>query len=74
MEREIIAFSVESITSDIEKVNIRGASHYFPQAALQELKRPDGPVDVLVGINFCELASNGSGYNGKSQAAEIEVW
>lgn len=55
IERGIIAFSVESITSEIENMNIRGAAQLFPQAALEELRRPNGPVDILVGINFASL-------------------
>ena len=46
---------MESITSEIEKINIAEAAKLFSQAALDELRRPDGNVDVLVGINVASL-------------------
>ena len=54
-EHEIKAFSVDSITSDIERVDINGITHVFPKIEASKMKRPFGAVDILVGINFASL-------------------
>ena len=54
-EHEIEAFSVESITSDIDKVNISGVTKLFPKVEASKMRRPFGAVDILVGINYASL-------------------
>ena len=56
-EHEIEAFSVESITSYTERVNINGITYLFPKIETSKLKRLFGAVDILVGINFASLHS-----------------
>ena len=50
-----MAFSLESITSDIEKVNTSVLGSLFPEVALPDLERPEGPVNLMLGLNYATL-------------------
>ena len=51
------AYSVKKITSDVEKILLDGIEHRFPaiSATKDELDRPSGHVDLLVGVNYARL-------------------
>ena len=46
---------MESITSDIERINISGITHLFPKVVSLKLNRLFGAVDLLVEINFTSV-------------------
>ena len=52
---ELLPFPWNLLPPKLKKINITEASKLFSQAALDELRRPDGTVDVLVGINMASL-------------------
>ena len=53
------AYGMEEITSDKEKVNIDGVTHYFPHIPAEDLQRPCGKVDLLCGLNQAALHPTG---------------
>ena len=55
----IRAFEVESITSDIQRVSVDGVLHLFPSTTYDEITRPSGPVDLLIGLNHASLHPTG---------------
>ena len=48
-------FGAESITSKLEKVLIDGVVHHFPQYTEEQLARPHGQVQLLIGLNKLEI-------------------
>ena len=48
-------FGAESITSKLEKVLIDGVIHHFPQYTEDQLVRPHGQVQLLIGLNQLEI-------------------
>ena len=50
MEFEV--YGIDKITSDIERINMDGVTHLFNNVAQDELQRPTGPVDVLIGYEY----------------------
>ena len=51
---KINAFGIGSITTDMLPVDMRGAAKLF-NVKMQELRRPAGPVDLLVGMNHANV-------------------
>ena len=51
---KILAYSVETITSDIERIKLDGIEHHFSGtgATKWDLDRASGPVDLFIGVNF----------------------
>ena len=52
-------FGAESITSKLEKVYIDGVVHSFPELTAEQLARPHGAVQILIGLNQLELLPEG---------------
>ena len=48
-------FGTESITSKLEKVLIDGVVHLFPDYTQDQLVRPHGQVQVLIGLNMLDI-------------------
>ena len=48
-------YGIDSITSPIQKVNIDGIMHKFPDTRALDVARPIGQVDILVGIDKLSL-------------------
>ena len=49
---EFEVYGIDKITSDIERINMDGVTHLFKNVAQDELQRPTGPVDVLIGYEY----------------------
>ena len=49
---EFEAYGIERITSDIESVNIDDIAHLFKNVTKEEIERPSGPVDILIGYEY----------------------
>ena len=49
---EFEAYGIERITSDIESVNIDDIVQLFKNVSKEEIERPSGPVDVLIGYEY----------------------
>ena len=49
---EFEAYGNERITSDIESVNIDDIVHLFKNVTKEEIERPSGPVDILIGYEY----------------------
>ena len=49
---EFEAYGIERITSDIESVNIDDIVHLFKNVTKEEIERPSGPVDILIGYEY----------------------
>ena len=55
LESQVVQFEVygiDKITTDIRGVNIDDAIHLFKNVTLDELRRPAGAVDVLIGYGY----------------------
>jgi hypothetical protein len=48
----IKAYGIERITSDIQAVNLDGVVHLFKGVSAEEVARPTGPVDLLIGYEY----------------------
>merc|ERR1711867_313349 len=55
--QEVLAYSIEAITSTIEEVDLRPALREFPELRndYRKIQRPTGNVDLLIGINDARL-------------------
>ena len=45
-------YGIDKITTDIQSVNIDDIVHYFKNVSPDEIKRPSGAVDVLIGYRY----------------------
>ena len=45
-------YGIDKITSDIQSVNVDDIAHYFENVSPDEIKRPSGAVDVLIGYRY----------------------
>ena len=45
-------YGIDKITSDIQSVNVDDIAHYFESVSPDEIKRPSGAVDVLIGYRY----------------------
>jgi len=48
-------FSMESITSSMDFVQLDGIMHKFPDLRPSSLKRPEGQIDLLIGLDKSSL-------------------
>jgi hypothetical protein len=48
----IKAYGIGRITSDIQAVNLDGVVHLFKGISAEEVARPTGPVDLLIGYEY----------------------
>ena len=49
---EFKVYGINKITSDIELVNVENVAHLFRNIIMDEIARPAGPVDVLIGYEY----------------------
>ena len=49
---EFEVYGISKITSDIERVNVESIAHLFRNVTRDEIARPAGPVDVLIGYEY----------------------
>ena len=49
---EFEVYGINKITSDIERVNVESIAHLFRNVTKDEIARPAGPVDVLIGYEY----------------------
>ena len=49
---EFQVYGIDKITTELESINIQGVLHLFKNAKSNELKRPTGEVDVLIGYEY----------------------
>ena len=54
-EHKGMAFALESITSAVEQVDVSAAAKLFSHVKLSDVERPEGPVDLLLGLNYANL-------------------
>ena len=53
---EVLAFSIDTITSPTDYVDVRPALKVFPEVnSLATILRPKGEVDLLLGIHDADL-------------------
>ena len=52
-------FGVETITSKLEKVSIDGVVYTFPTLSAEQLARPYGTVEILLGLNQLDIMPSG---------------
>ena len=52
---KVLAYSLESTTSDINKIDISAVSGWFPKVKMSDLVRPEGSVDLLLGLNYTNV-------------------
>ena len=51
----MLALGMETITEDLEAVDITPAARLFSKVAKSKLRRPVGHVDLLIGIHVAEI-------------------
>ena len=45
-------YSIDVITADIQSVSVNNVVHLFKDVTLEEIRRPTGSVDVLIGYGY----------------------
>ena len=61
---QIHAFGIDKITADLTKMDLQGAAEAF-DIEEKNLPRPDGPVNLLIGMNYADLIPNKLSVNKK---------
>ena len=56
---QVKCFGADSITSKVEKVFIDGVIHCFPDYTIEQLARPYGEVQMLIGLNMLDIFPTG---------------
>ena len=51
----IKAYGINEITSKIEHINVSMVAHLFKETTVEEIERPCGNVDLLIGFNYAGL-------------------
>ena len=52
---DIVAYSRPTISSDVAELDLDGISKVFPDVDVRSLRRPKGPVDILIGADYFSL-------------------
>ena len=55
---DIYAYGMDEITADLQHVTTERIATYFPDIYLQDIARPQGKVDLLIGVDFCVIMPN----------------
>ena len=55
VEHNVMAYAMDNITAPMEADDVTGAEELFPMVSKALLKRPSGPVDLLVGIHMAGI-------------------
>lgn len=61
---EFEVYGISKITSDIEHVNVESIAHLFRNVSKDEIARPAGPVDVLIGYEYAAFHPEREQNNG----------
>ena len=61
---QIHAFGIDKITADLTKMDLEAAAEAFDLEE-KNLPRPDGPVNLLVGMNYADMIPNKLSVNKK---------
>ena len=51
----IKAYGIEEITSSVGKVDISKIINLFPNVDVKDIRRPAGKIDLLIGLDHCNL-------------------
>ena len=58
-------YGIKKITTEIQRVNLKKVSHLFPDVKREEIQRPTGQIDVLIGYEYAgyhPIKVQGSGH------------
>lgn len=64
---EIIATGIEEISTEINNLDMSDIANIFNNITPDDIRRPDGPIDTLLGIDHCELLPEVVQTQGKLQ-------
>ena len=63
----VTAFGIDEITANIHQVNIEHIKKNFPDIDIMEIIRPEGKIDMLIGVDSCVIMPNVIRTIGNSQ-------
>ena len=52
---EIIAIGIEKISTEIRNLDMSDDANLFSDITANDIRRPEGTIDILLGIDHCEL-------------------
>ena len=70
VEHTIVALGMDEIAADLSYVDLSNIEYKFPGINSNILNRPKGTVDMLIGLDYCDLLPNVCQTFGKLQLLE----
>ena len=64
------AYGIEDITSNLQRVDIRQVEGRFPGIDISKFTKPEGNIDMLIGVDFCTMMPTVVKTVGNSQLFE----
>ena len=49
---DVVLYGIDRISTELESIDLSGVSQLFPKSLLNELRRPSGEIDVLIGFEY----------------------
>ena len=49
---DVLLYGIDRISTELESIDLSGVSQLFPKTLLNELRRPSGEIDVLIGFEY----------------------
>ena len=71
---EFEVYGINKITSDIEHVDVESIAHLFRNITKDEIARPAGPVDVLIGYEYAAYHPEKDQKYWSSRITEKSLW
>ncbi|VDI23272.1 Hypothetical predicted protein [Mytilus galloprovincialis] len=70
----IKAYGMEEVTAEVARVDMSRVEQLFKGINKNDIQRPTGQVDILIGTDCCILMPNKGRTNWKSTVNEKSVW
>ena len=51
----IVAYEIQDICGSIHSIKVKGLVHLFPQVNMNDIKRPQGPIQLLIGMGQADI-------------------
>ncbi|XP_043234175.1 uncharacterized protein LOC122387784 isoform X1 [Amphibalanus amphitrite] len=64
------AYGIDDITSNLQRVDIRQVEGRFPGIDISKFTKPEGKIDMLIGVDFCTMMPTVVKTVGNSQLLE----
>ena len=55
---QICVYGMDEVTTNLEESDVSKVVHFFPEISLEDIERPKGKIELLIGADCCELLPN----------------